>query len=184
MGGIAARTKARTHKFSGLDFVAKKSSLTISNDRKARRGCAALLGSRLDHHAGETRVLQPATDQCRIVVAVRRACRNLCASIRHIIRKYILLDAIPNVEQKMSSGLQDSLCFAVGRCAARGDFQNGAWREGRCSLCKICGERARKSTAPYGGRSFPESSRRTPCPFPTLLSPWWAAIVRPRDHEG
>jgi len=28
---------------------------------------------------------------------------------------------------------------------------------------------ARKSTAPYSGRSFPESSQRTPCPFPTLL---------------
>ena len=35
---------------SGLDFVAKKSSLTISTGRKARRGCAALFGSRLDHH--------------------------------------------------------------------------------------------------------------------------------------
>src|SRR5208337_2671206 len=30
---------------------------------------------------------------------------------------------------------------------------------------------ARKSTAPYSGRSFPEPSRRTPCRFPTLLSP-------------
>src|SRR5204863_3482151 len=30
---------------------------------------------------------------------------------------------------------------------------------------------ARKSTAPYSGRSFPESSQQTPCPFPTLLSP-------------
>src|ERR1035437_3713111 len=30
---------------------------------------------------------------------------------------------------------------------------------------------ARKSTAPYSGRSFPESSRRTPCRFPTLRSP-------------
>src|SRR5438105_4202022 len=43
------------------------------------------------------------TDQCRIVVAVRHACqkarrivrKNLCESIRHIIRKYILLEAIP-----------------------------------------------------------------------------------------
>ena len=91
---------------SGLDFVAKKSSLTISNGRKARRGCTTLFGSRLDHHTGETCVLQLATDQCRIVVAVWRACqkagrivrKNLCESIRHIIRKYILLDAIPYVE--------------------------------------------------------------------------------------
>ena len=29
----------------------------------------------------------------------------------------------------------------------------------------------RKSTAPYSDRSFPESSRRTPCQFPTLRSP-------------
>ena len=70
-------------------------------------------------------VLQLATDQGRIVVAVRRACqkarrivrKNLCESIRHIIRKDVLLDAIPYVEQKMSSGLQDSPCFAVARCA-------------------------------------------------------------------
>ena len=108
---------------SGLDFVAKNSSLTISDGRKARRGCTALFGSRLDHHTGETCVLQFATDQRRIVVAVRRACqkarrivrKNLCESIRHIIRKYILFDAIPYIEQEMSSRLQDSLCFAIGR---------------------------------------------------------------------
>ena len=34
--------------------------------------------------------------------------------LRHVIRKYIFLDAIPHAEQKMSSGLQDPLCFAVG----------------------------------------------------------------------
>src|SRR5882757_1464341 len=91
-----------------------------SPDNKQRpEGAARMhgsLGSRLDHHAGETGVLQLATDQCRIVVAVRRACqkarrivrKNPCESIRHIIRKYIFLDAIPYVEQKMSSGLQDS----------------------------------------------------------------------------
>ena len=53
---------------SGLDFVAKKSYLTISNGRKARRGCTALFGPRLDNHTGETCLLQLATDQCRIVV--------------------------------------------------------------------------------------------------------------------
>src|ERR1051326_1299590 len=39
---------------------------------------------------------------------------------------------------------------------------------------------ARKSTAPCGGRSFPEPSRRTPCPFPTSLSPvrWLARLRR------
>src|SRR4249919_2816447 len=94
---------------SGLDFVAEKSSLTISKGRNARRGGTALFGSRLDHHAGETCVLQLATDQCPIVVAVRRACqkarrivrKNPGESIRHIIGKYILLDAIPYTEQKM-----------------------------------------------------------------------------------
>src|SRR5262249_46879146 len=108
---------------SGLDFVAQRSSLTISNGRKARRGCMTLFGSRLDHYTGETCVLQLATDQCRIVVAVRRTCqkarrvvrKNPGESIRHIIGEYILLDAVPYVEQKMSSGLQDSLCFAIGR---------------------------------------------------------------------
>src|SRR6266536_2937608 len=35
---------------------------------------------------------------------------------------------------------------------------------------------ARKSTAPYSGRSFPESSRRTPCQFPT-----WLITRRPFD---
>src|SRR3954462_12708016 len=50
-------------RLSGLDFVAKQSSLTICNGRKARRRRAALLGSRLDHHTGETCVLQIATDQ-------------------------------------------------------------------------------------------------------------------------
>src|SRR4029077_10930004 len=105
------------------DFVAKRSSLTIGNRRKARRRSTALFGSRLDHNAGETCLPQLAADQLRIVVAVRRACqkarrivrKNLCESIRDIIRKYILLDAIPYVEQEMSSGLQDSLRFAVGR---------------------------------------------------------------------
>jgi hypothetical protein len=93
-----SRLQLPVFRVSGLDFVAKKSSLTISNGRKARRGCTALFGSRLDHHAGETCLLQAATDQCRIVVAVRRASqkarrivrKNLSESIRHIIRKYTL----------------------------------------------------------------------------------------------
>src|SRR6185437_6744535 len=99
----------RSFQFSRLScfgLVAKKSSLTISNGRKARRGCAALFGSRLDHHTGETCVLQIATDQCRIVVTVRRARQKAwrivrkdpCERIRHIVRKYILLDTIPYAE--------------------------------------------------------------------------------------
>ena len=70
-------------RFSGLDFVAKKSSLTIGNGRKARRGCAALFGSCLDNHTGKTCLLQLATDQGRIMVAVRRACQKA----RRIVRK-------------------------------------------------------------------------------------------------
>src|SRR6185312_3076808 len=35
-------------------------------------------------------------------------------SLRHIVSKDILLDAIPYAEQKMSSGLQDTPGFAVG----------------------------------------------------------------------
>ena len=108
---------------SGFDFVAKRGSLTISNGHKARRGSTALFGSRLNHYTGETCVLQLATDQRRIVVAVRRACqkarrivwKNLSESVRHFIRKHVLLNAIPYAEQKMPFGLQDSLCFAVGR---------------------------------------------------------------------
>ena len=59
---------------SGVDFVAKESALAICNGWDARRGCPALVGSRVDCHAGETCVLQLTTDQLRIVIAVRGAC--------------------------------------------------------------------------------------------------------------
>ena len=63
-----------------------------------------MFGSRLDYYTGETCVLQLATDQRRIVV--RRACqkarrivwKNLSESVRHFIRKHVLLNAIPYVE--------------------------------------------------------------------------------------
>src|SRR5262249_61804228 len=69
----------------------------------------------------KTCVLQLTTDQCRVVVAVGRTCqkarrivrKNRCESIRHIVRKYILLDAIPYAEQEMSPGLQNPPCFAI-----------------------------------------------------------------------
>ena len=109
----------------GLDLVAEKRSLTIGDGWKARRGCAALFGSRLDRHMGETCLLQLATDQRLIVVAVRRARqearrivrKELRERLRHFIRKNVLLDAIPYVEQEASSWLQDSPCFAVASCA-------------------------------------------------------------------
>src|SRR5262249_46145766 len=91
---------------SGLDFVAKRSSLTIGNGRNTGGGRAALFGSGLDYHAGKTCLLQLVTAQCRIMVAMRCARqktrriirKNPCESIRHIIRKNVLLDAIPYVE--------------------------------------------------------------------------------------
>src|SRR5581483_6166021 len=103
--------------------VAKKSSLAISHRRNARGGCAALFGSRFDRHIGETCLLQIAAYLRRIVVTVRRARHetrrivgeNPREGIGHVIGKYILLDAIPYVEQKMSSGLQNALCFTIGR---------------------------------------------------------------------
>src|SRR5689334_20858005 len=39
----------------GHDFIAKQRSLAIGDGRKARRGCTALLGPRLDHDVRETR---------------------------------------------------------------------------------------------------------------------------------
>ena len=61
---------------------------------------------------------------------------------------------------------------------ARGGFQNGAWREGRCSLCKICGERLENQRHHIAVVVFLESSQRTPCPFPTLLSPALRLMAR------
>ena len=95
-------------------------------DNKQRpEGAARMHGFvRLSSRSPHGRNLRPPVRRgsCSIVVAVRRAHearrivrKNPCESIRHIIRKYILLDAIPHVEQKMSSRLQDSLGFAVGR---------------------------------------------------------------------
>jgi hypothetical protein len=116
----------------------------------------------------------------------------------------------------MSSGLQNSPCFAVARCAvgkehraelATNEIERRIFKRqrqsirltpfdtsvGRLSRCGVVDHRlvevgydiacapgqswrqgagdnpARKSTAPYSGRSFPESSRRTPCQFPTWL---------------
>src|SRR5262245_10308558 len=94
---------------AGLNFIAKRRSLTISDSRNARRGSTALLGARLDLDTGEARGLELATDQRRIVVAVRRArqkarrivWKKFGESIRHIIREHVLLDAVPYVEYEM-----------------------------------------------------------------------------------
>ena len=102
---------------SGLDFIAKRGSLAIGNGRMARRGCATLFGFSFDRHTRETGLLQLAANQRRVVVAVRRTRQKAwriiwkepCESVRHVVGENVLLDAIPNVESKTSSGLQDSL---------------------------------------------------------------------------
>jgi hypothetical protein len=98
--------KLQFSRISGLDLVAKQSTLTIGNGRNSRCGRAALFGFRLDFHTRETCLLQLAPDQGCIVLTVRRArqearriiWKNPCKGIRHVMRKYILLDAIPNIE--------------------------------------------------------------------------------------
>src|SRR5438132_9281712 len=118
----------------GLDFVAKQRSLAIGNGRKARRGCATLLGSRLDRHLGETRVRQVPADQVLVMVAGRRAGqearrivrKDACKRIRHVIGEYVLLDAIPYAEKESSAGLEHALCLAVGGRAV--------WKEHRAEL--------------------------------------------------
>src|ERR1035441_5721851 len=91
----------------------------------ARRGCAALLGSCLDHYVGEARLPQLITDQRGVVIAVWRARqktwwiarKNFRERVRHIVREQILLNAIPYVEQVTSSGFEDPLCLTVARLA-------------------------------------------------------------------
>src|SRR4029450_2677417 len=89
----------------------------------ARRGCAALLGSSLNRHAGEACLLQLTTDQRGVVIAVRRACqkawriagKDFRERVRHIIREHVLLDAIPYAEQETSSGLEHPLGLTVAQ---------------------------------------------------------------------
>src|SRR5450830_850974 len=91
----------------------------------ARRGCAALFGSSLNHHAGEACLLQLTTDQRGVVIAVRRPCQKAWRIVRkdfrerarHIVREHVLVNAIPYVEQETSSGLEDPLCLTVARLA-------------------------------------------------------------------
>src|SRR5215475_2259870 len=89
----------------------------------ARRGCAALLGSSLYHHAAEACLLQLTTDQRGVVIAVRRACqkawriarKDFRERVRHIVREHVLLNAIPYVEQEISSGPEDPLGLTVAQ---------------------------------------------------------------------
>src|SRR5712675_354472 len=110
---------------SGFDLVAQWGSLTVGNSRMARRGRSALLGSSLDHYAGEACLLQLNTDKRCVVIAVRRGCqkawrivrKDFRERVRNLVSKHVLLDAIPNVEQEISSGLEDSLCLTVAQLA-------------------------------------------------------------------
>src|SRR4029077_2220066 len=89
----------------------------------ARRGCAALLGSSLNHHAGEACLLQLTTDQRGVVIAVRRACqkawriagKDFRERVGHIVCEHVLLNAIPYVEQETPPGLEDPPCLTVAR---------------------------------------------------------------------
>ena len=114
-GGGVFGCSVQFSRLSRLDFVAKKGSLAISDGHATRRRRPALFGPCLDGHMGETRAFEFAPDERRIVVSMRRARqkarrivrKNTCKSIRHIIRKYILLDPIPYAKQKSSLGLQN-----------------------------------------------------------------------------
>src|ERR1035437_1590572 len=91
----------------------------------ARRGCAALLGFSLDHHAGEACLFQLTTDQRGVVITVRRACqkawriarKDFRERVRHIVREHVLLHTIPYIEQETSSGFEDPLCLTVAQLA-------------------------------------------------------------------
>src|SRR4030081_1506151 len=88
---------------SGFDLVAKGSSLAVGNSRMTRGGCVALVGSSLDHHARKACLLQLTIDQRGVVIAMRRSRQKswwivrkyLRERVRYIVRKHILLDAIP-----------------------------------------------------------------------------------------
>src|ERR1700733_11324185 len=91
----------------------------------AGRGYAALIRPGIDHHAGESRLLQITTDQRGVMIAVRRACqepgriagKDFSERVRHIVREHVLLNAIPYAEQETSPGLEDPLCLTVARLA-------------------------------------------------------------------
>src|SRR5258708_22823177 len=91
----------------------------------ARGGCAALIGSSLDHRARKACLLQLTMDHRGVVIAMRRpsqkawwvARKYLRERVRYIVREHILLDAIPYVKQEMASRLEDSLCLTLARLA-------------------------------------------------------------------
>ena len=106
-----------------FDLVAQRSSLAVGNSRMTRRGCATLLRSGFDRHAGKACLLQLTTDQGSVVIAVGRACqkagriirKDFRERVRHIVREHVLLDAIPYVEQETSAGLENPFRLAVTR---------------------------------------------------------------------
>lgn len=72
-GGDIVGRSLQPLRFSGFDFVTKQSSLTISDGRKTRRRCPALLGPRFNHNFGETSLLEIAANPIHIVIAMRSA---------------------------------------------------------------------------------------------------------------
>lgn len=103
--GVLGRSSQST-RVSCLDFVAKRGPLTIGDGNFMRRGGPASFGPRLDRRVSEACFLQLATDQRRIVIAMRRArqkARRIVGKdrrerIRHVIGKSVFLDAIPDAE--------------------------------------------------------------------------------------
>ena len=99
------------------------------------------------------------------MVAVRRARekarrivrKDLCQSIRHVIGKYVLLDAVPYAEQKMAAGLEDALRFAIaGRAVgkehraelATNEIEGGVFKRQRQSVrLAPCDARCREAVA-------------------------------------
>ena len=98
--------------------------------RLGRQECATLLctSSQSIHSGRNLPILQFAADLRHVIhhgnhygvraqKARRIARKNLCESIRHIIGKNVLFNAIPRVEQKISAWLQHSLGLAIARYA-------------------------------------------------------------------
>src|SRR5258708_5706119 len=114
---------------SGFDLVSKGSSLAVGNSWMARGGCAALIGSSLDHHARKACLLQLTMDHRGVVIAMRRpsqkawwvARKYLRERVRYSVRDHILLNALQLPKQDVCSRHDDSLGLSVHRLQCGGE---------------------------------------------------------------
>ena len=91
----------------------------------ARGWRAALLTARLDRDVRKAGPFQLVTDQSHVMVAMgrpgqearRTTWKHLGERVRDIVRKYVLLDAIPDVEHEAATGFEDSLCLPISAYA-------------------------------------------------------------------